>query len=124
MIVTKYPAPIATKVAIDRRRRISLPRWLQISAPFILFEASGGAEPWLGICEAGALAEVSKHGKGIQVLALYRSQRPALPATLCQRNGFAPGAALWLVTVGSWVEVWPEKQWLELFQRDLCCPPD
>ena len=122
MIVRKYSAPITAKVAIDRRRRISLPRWLQISAPFIWFEASGGAEPWVGICEAGALAEVNKHVEGVQVLAQYWSQRPALPATLCQRSGFAPGAALWLVTVGSWVEVWPEKQWLELFQRDLCCP--
>ena len=122
MTIPKYSAPITAKVAIDRRRRISLPLCLQISAPFILFEASGGAEPWLGICEAGALAEVSKHGEGVQVLAQYWSQRPALPATLCQRSGFAPGAALWLVTVGSWVEVWPEKQWLELFQRDLCCP--
>lgn len=124
MIVPKYSAPIATKVAIDRRRCIRLPRCLQISAPFILFEASGGAEPWLGICEAGALVEVNKHSEGIQVLALYRSQRPALPAMVCQRNGFAPGAALWLVTVGSWVEVWPEMRWLKLFQRDLCCPPD
>lgn len=124
MIVPKYSAPIATKVAIDRRRRIRLPRCLQISAPFILFETSGGAESWLGICEAGALAEVNKHSEGIQVLALYRSQRPALPAMVSQRNGFAPGAALWLVTVGSWVEVWPEMRWLELFQRDLCCPPD
>jgi hypothetical protein len=124
MIVPKYSAPIATKVAIDRRRLIRLPRCLQISAPFILFEASGGAEPWLGICEAGALAEVSKHGEGIQALALYRSQRPALPAMVCQMRGFAPGAALWLVTVGSWVEVWPEMRWLELFLRDLCCPPD
>ena len=123
MIVPKYSAPITAKVAIDRRRRIRLPRFLQISAPFILFEASGGAEPWLGICEVGALAEVSKHGEGIQVLALYRSQRPALPAMVSQRNGFAPGAALWLVTVGSWVEVWPEMRWLELLQRDLCCPP-
>lgn len=124
MIVPKYSAPIATKVAIDRRRRIRLPRCLQISAPFILFEASGGAEPWLGICEVGALPEVSKLGEVIQVLAQYRSQRPALPATLCQRGGFAHGAALWLVTVGSWVEIWPEMRWLELFQRDLCYPPD
>jgi len=122
MIVPKYSAPITAKVAIDRRRRISLPRSLQISAPFILFEVSGGSETWLGICEAGALAEVSKHGEGIQALALYQSQRPALPAIICKRNGFAPGGALLLVTVGSWVEVWPEKQWLELFQRDLCCP--
>ena len=89
-----------------------------------MFEASGGAESWLGICEAGALAEVNKHSEGIQVLALYRSQRPALPAMVSQRNGFAPGAALWLVTVGSWVEVWPEMRWLELFRRDLCFPPD
>ncbi len=124
MIVPKYSAPITAKVAIDRRRRISLPLCLQISAPFILFEASGGAEPWLGICEAGSLAEVSKHGEGIQILAQYWSQRPALPAMLGQRSGFAPGAALWLVTVGSWVEVWPEMRWLELFRRDLCCPPD
>ncbi len=124
MIVPKYSAPITAKVAIDRRQRISLPRWLQISAPFILFEASGCAEPWLGICEAGALAEVSKHGEGIQALALYQSQRPALPAIVCKRNGFAPGGALLLVTVGSWVEVWPEMRWHELFQRDLCCPPD
>ena len=124
MIVPKYSAPITAKVAIDRRRRISLPRSLQISAPFILFEASGGAESWLGICEAGALAEVSKHGGAIEVLAQYWSQRLALPATLCQRSGFAPGAALWLVTVGSWVEVWPEMRWLELFRRDLCFPPD
>ena len=124
MIVPKYSAPITAKVAIDRRRRISLPLCLQISAPFILFEASGGAETWLGICEAGALAEVSKHGEGIQILAQYRSKRPALPATLGQRSGFSPGAALWLVTVGSWVEVWPEMRWLELFRRDLCCPPD
>ena len=124
MIVPKYSAPITAKVAIDCRRRISLPHCLQISAPFILFEVSGGAEPWLGICEARALAEVSKHAEAIEVLALYRSQRPALPAMVCQRNGFAPGAALWLVTVGSWVEVWPEMQWLELLQRDLCCPPD
>jgi len=102
---------LAAKVAIDSRRRISMPCCLQISAPFILFEVSGGAEPWLGICEAEALAEVGKHGKGIAVLALYRSQRPTLPATLCQRNGFAPGTALWLVTVGSWVEVWPEMRW-------------
>ena len=124
MIVPKYSAPTTAKVAIDRRRRIRLPRCLQISAPFILFEASGGAEPWLGICEAGALAEVSKHGEGIQVLALYRSQRPALPAMVSHMKGFAPGAALWLVTVGSWVEVWPEMRWLELFRHDLCCPPD
>lgn len=124
MIIPKYSAPITAKVAIDRRRRISLPLCLQISAPFILFEASGGAEPWLGICEAGALAEVSKHGEGIQILAQYWSKRPALPATLGQMSGFAPGAALWLVTVGSWVEVWPEMRWLELFRRDLCCPPD
>ena len=122
MIVPKYSAPITAKVAIDRRRSISLPRSLQISAPYIMFEVSGGSETWLGICEAGALAEVNKHVEGVQVLAQYWSQRPALPATLCQRSGFAPGAALWLVTVGSWVEVWPEKQWLELFQRDLCCP--
>ena len=124
MIVPKYSAPTTAKVAIDRRRRIRLPRCLQISAPFILFEASGGAEPWLGICKAGALAEVNKHSEGIQVLALYRSQRPALPAMVSHMKGFAPGAALWLVTVGSWVEVWPEMRWLELFQRDLCCPPD
>ena len=124
MIVPKYSAPITAKVAIDRRRRISLPSWLQISVPFILFEASGGAEPWLGICEAGALTEVGKHGEGIQILAQYWSKRPALPATLGQRSGFAPGAALWLVTVGSWVEVWSEMRWLELFRRDLCCPPD
>ena len=124
MIVPKYSAPITAKVAIDRRRRISLPRCLQISVPFILFEASGGAEPWLGICEAGALTEVGKHGEGIQILAQYWSKRPALPATLGQRSGFAPGAALWLVTVGSWVEVWSEMRWLELFRRDLCCPPD
>ena len=50
--------------------------------------------------------------------------RAALPATLCQRDGFAHGAALWLVTVSSWVEVWPEMRWLELFRSDLCCPPD
>lgn len=124
MIVPKYSAPITAKVAIDRRRRISLPRFLQISAPFILFEVSRGAEPWLGICEVGALAEVSKQDVGIQVLAQYLSQRPALPARLCQRSGFAPGGALWLVTVCSWVEVWPEMRWLELLQRDLCCPPD
>lgn len=124
MIVPKYSAPITAKVAIDRRRRIRLPRCLQISVPFILFEVSGGSERWLGICEAGALAEVSKHCEGIQALALYRSQRPALPATLCQRRGFAPGVALWLVTVGSWVEVWPEMRWLDLFQRDLCWAPD
>ena len=124
MIVPKYSAPITAKVAIDRRRRIRLPRCLQISAPFILFEASGGAESWLGICEAGTSAEVSKHSDAFEVLALYQSQRPALPAMVSQRNGFAPGAALWLVTVGSWVEVWPEMQWLELLQRDLCCPPD
>ena len=124
MIVPKYSAPITAKVAIDRRRRIRLPRCLQISAPFILFEASGGAESCLGICEAGTSAEVSKHSEAFEVLALYQSQRPALPARLCQRSGFAPGAALWLVTVGSWVEVWPEMQWLELLQRDLCCPPD
>ena len=123
MIVPKYSAPITAKVAIDRRRRISLPRSLQISAPFILFEVSGGAETWLGLCEAGASAEVSKHSEVFEVLALYQSQRPALPARLCQRSGFAPGAALWLVTVGSWVEVWPEMRWLELLQRDLCCPP-
>ena len=124
MIVPKYSAPITAKVAIDRRRRISLPRSLQISAPFILFEVSGGSETWLGICEAGTSAEVSKHSDAFEVLALYQSQRPALPAMVSQRNGFAPGAALWLVTVGSWVEVWPEMQWLELLQRDLCCPPD
>jgi hypothetical protein len=124
MTIPKYSSPIATRVVIDCKRRISLPRCLQIPAPFILFEASGGAEPWLGICEAGALSEVSKHGEGIQALALYRSQRQVLPATLCQRDGFAPGAALRLVTVGSWVEVWPEKQWLELFQLDLYCTPD
>ena len=124
MIVPKYSAPITVKVAIDRRRRISLPHCLQISAPFILFEVSGGAEPWLGICEAGTSAEVSKHSDAFEVLALYQSQRPALPARLCQRSGFAPGAALWLVTVGSWVEVWPEMRWLELLQSDLCCPPD
>ena len=124
MIFPKYSAPITAKVAIDRRRRISLPRFLQISAPFILFEVSGGAEPWLGICEVGALAEVSKQDVDIQVLAQSLSQRPALPARLCQMRGFAPGAALWLVTVGSWVEVWPEMRWLELLQRDLCCPPD
>ena len=124
MIVPKYSAPITAKVAIDRRRRMRLPRCLQISAPFILFEVSGGAEPWLGICEAGALAEVSKHVEAFQVLAQCRSQRPALPAKVCQKDGFVPGAALWLVTVGSWVEVWPEMRWLELFLRDLCCPPD
>ena len=111
MIVPKHSAPVATKVAIDRKQRISLPRCLQISAPFILFEVSGVAEPWLGFCEAEALAEVGKHGEGIQVLAQYWSQRPALPTTLCQRDGFAPGEALWLVTVGSWVEVWPEMRW-------------
>ena len=124
MIVPKYSAPITAKVAIDCRLRISLPRSLQISGPFILFEVSGGSETWLGICEAGTSAEVSKHSDAFEVLALYQSQRPALPARLCQRSGFAPGAALWLVTVGSWVEVWPEMQWLELLQRDLCCPPD
>ena len=124
MIVPKYSAPIATKVAIDRRLRIRLPRCLQISAPFDLFEVSRGEEPWIGICEAGALAEVSKHGGAIEVLAQYWSQRLALPATLCQRSGFAHGTALWLVTVGSWVEVWPEMRWLELFRRDLCCPSD
>ena len=123
MIVPKYSAPINAKVAIDRRRRISLPRSLQISGPFILFEVSGGAETWLGLCEAGASAEVSKHSEVFEVLALYQSQRPALPARLCQRSGFAPGTALWLVTVGSWVEVWPEMRWRELLQRDLCCPP-
>lgn len=123
MIVPKYSAPITAKVAIDRRRRISLPRCLQISAPFILFEVSGGSETWLGICEAGASAEVSNQSEAFEVLALYQSQRPALPARLCQRSGFAPGAALWLVTVGSWVEVWPEIRWLELLQRALCCPP-
>ena len=123
MIVPKYSAPSTAKVAIDCRRRISLPRSLQISAPFILFEVSGGAETWLGLCEAGTSAEVSKHSEAFEVLALYRSQRPTLPARLCQRSGFAPSAALWLVTVGSWVEVWPEMRWLELLQRDLCCPP-
>ncbi len=111
MVPSKYLPPIAVKVAIDSRRRMSLPRYLQISAPFILFEVSGGAESWIGICEAGTLTEVSKQVEGIQVLAKYWSQRPAVPATLCQRDGLVPGAALWLVTVGSWVEVWPECRW-------------
>ena len=124
MIVPKYSAPITAKVAIDCRLRISLPRSLQISGPFILFEVSGGAETWLGICEVEALAEVSKQGEDIQILAQYWSWRPTLPARLCQRSGFAPGGAIWLVTVGSWVEVWSEMRWLELFQRDLCCSPD
>ena len=124
MTAPKYSAPTTAKVVIDRRRRISLPCCLQISAPFILFEASTGEEPWIGICEAGASAEVSKHSEAFEVLALYQSQRPALPARLCQSSGFAPGGALWLVTVGSWVEVWPEMRWLERLQRDLCCPPD
>ena len=123
MIVPKYSAPITAKVAIDRRRRISLPRSLQISAPFILFEVSGGSETWLGICEAGTSAEVSKHSDAFEVLALYQSQRPALPARLCQKSGFPPGAALWLVAVCSWVAVCPEMRWLELLPRDLCCPP-
>lgn len=108
MVISKYSTPIAVKVAIDRRLRISMPRCFQISAPFILFEASGGEEPWVGICEVGALAEVSKHGGDIQVLAQYWSQRPALPANVC---GFTPGTALWLVTVDSWLEVWLETRW-------------
>ena len=44
MIVPKYSAPITAKVAIDCRLRISLPRSLQISGPFILFEVSESAE--------------------------------------------------------------------------------
>lgn len=76
-----------------------------------------------GICEAGALAEVSKHG------GRYSGSR-AVPvaeaSTACNGEpyeGLCP-VRHFKVTVGSWVEVWPEMRWLELFRHDLCCPPD
>ena len=124
MIVPKYSAPITAKVAIDRRRRISLPRCLQVTAPFILFEVSDGDESWLGLCEAGAWAEVSKRAEGIQILAQHLSSRPTLPAEVCRKYGLGPDMALRMVTVEYWVEIWSERRWGEQSQHDLFFSPD
>jgi len=109
--------PVVQSIALDRSRRICLPRRLPIELPYYLVEVvfpSGQADQWLGICAAEALPERSAAGgHPLRVLSEHHTYRPKIPLTTCVKFGLIPGERLWLVHTQDWIGLWSDAAWSE-----------
>lgn len=79
--------PIAIQTAISRERRLRLPEFLKIPAPFVLVENSLPEQLWLGICSIDFWAKITaEYDDGLRMLAEYRTYRPTIPNAVCSKH--------------------------------------
>lgn len=104
----QYPYPIATRISINKERRVCLPKFLGVPVPYVLVENTRADQPWLGICGLDSLARLSGECESLRVVAEYRTCRPTIPKMICDRHALSGHDAIWLIAVNSWVEFWPE----------------
>jgi len=50
-------------------------------------------------------------------VAEYRTSRPTLPKAVCDGNALHDSGGIWLVAMGSWVEIWSGSIW----QAEIPC---
>lgn len=103
--------PVAVSVAMGKDRRIRLPRFLEIATPYVLVENVQAGQAWLGFCTLDSLLLRVPECNSLQVVAEYRTRRPTIPETTCDRYGLSGNMAIWLVGAGSTIEVLSESAW-------------
>ena len=119
MEAVQYPYPIATRISISQDRRIRLPKFLRMSTPYALVEDTRIDQPWLGICGLDSLKRLKEEYDTLRVVAEYRTRRPTIPKSICDRFALLNGSAIWLVASGIWIEILPESAWMvEAFEVD------
>lgn len=111
MKTIQYPYPIATQISISKERRICLPMFLGVPVPYVLVEDARTEHPWLGICGLDSLALLREECESLRVVAEYRTWRPTFSKAVCDKHGLSVTLPIWLMTMGSWVEVLPESTW-------------
>lgn len=122
MKTIQYPYPIATQISISKDRRIRLPKFLGISVPYVLLENKRAEQPWLGLCNVDSLALLRAECESLQLVAEFRTCRPTIPRPVCDRHSLSDQTNIWLVTIKSWIEVWPDSAWQN--QISLSCVLD
>lgn len=103
--------PIAVSVAMGKDRRIRLPKFLSIPVPYVLIEDTRAEQHWLGICALDALAQLRAECESLRVVAEYWTCRPTLPKAVGDENALHDSGGIWLVAMGSWVEIWSGSIW-------------
>lgn len=111
----EYPFPIATRISISKKRRISLPKFLDVPMPFVLLETKQADQLWLGMCSLDSLEVLSAGCSSVRVLAEFRTHQPTIPKSVCDRHRLLDHTNIWLVTTKSWIEVWPDSAWQNHF---------
>ena len=109
--------PIAVSVAIGKDWRIRLPKFLSMPVPYVLVENSQPDQPWLGICGLDSLAQLRAEREILRVVAEYWTCRPTIPKMICDTHAPSGGKTIWLVAMGSWVEIWSGSIWLAEIPR-------
>ncbi|HQV12848.1 MAG TPA: hypothetical protein PKW52_16030 [Nitrospira sp.] len=109
--------PIAVSVAMGKNRRIRLPKFLSIPVPYVLIEDTRAEQHWLGLCALDALERLMAECANLRLVAEYRTSRPTLPKAVCDGNALHDSGGIWLVAMGSWVEIWSGSVW----QTEIPC---
>ena len=114
---------VAMRCVLGRDRRIRLPRPLGIVLPFYVLEigattkAVTQATGQLVICERRTIASLRKEVGAVRVWSRHETYRPALPVAVCQKFSLVPGDGVWLLGVGTHVEVWSEALMAEAMDQ-------
>lgn len=104
--------PIAIQTAISRERRLRLPEFLKIPAPFVLVENSLPEQLWLGICSIDFWAKITaEYDDGLRILAEYRTYRPTIPNAVCSKHCLQVDMPVWLVITRNWIEIFSDSVW-------------
>lgn len=103
--------PIAIQISIGKDRRIRLPKLIDLSTPYVLLENTQADRLWLGICGTAFSGKLAAEYNNLQVITEYRTCRPTIPKTVCDKHGLLASTLIWLVITGDWIEILPESSW-------------